>query len=383
MAIIGILGRGDSSGSGAGGTLGSPTYGWGYQDFPAGTIGLTNVTITANDNGTGIVFDAGKIVSNTAIIVRADANEEKAYTGTSKLFSTLVNVSGHTGVSVNLTGVPHISWGDIRIFYYYRYDTGLPPGYSLAPKSISAEVLNEMDDLFITEEEFIHNNMNGLQGGNGVDEFYHLTYSQYSSISGSGGATEFTGLTDTPNNYSGSADYRVVVNGSETGLVFEEIPDYALDSDLTSLESDVSQNTSDIASISGDASTHVIRTGDTMTGSLNWDYNSVSVEPNNVSNIGLTGVSNVIDSFPHNSGLVGAVEWLVISTNGSAARTSKIIAVYDSSSATHNEYVTSDIGTGSTIDLELRVINSGGNIVLIANALSGTWDVKAFRILAR
>jgi hypothetical protein len=386
MAIIGILGRGTSSSSGSGGTIGigSPTYGWAYQDFSAGTIGTTNVTLTANENGTGVTFVPGKVVSNTAIIVLADANEEKAYTGTSKLFSTLVNVSSHTGVSVNLTGVPHVSWGDIRVYYYYRYDFGLPDDYTMAPKSISREVLNELNALFITEEEFIHNDLSGLQGGNGVDEFYHLTQSQYANISGggSGGATDFTDLGDTPGNYSGAADYRVVVNGSATGLTFEEIPDYALDSDLTDLEGDVLQNTSDIASISGDLDDRVIRSGDTMTGALGWDYNSVSTETNNASNLGLTGVSNVIDSFAHNSNL-GAAEWLVISTNGSASRTSKIIAVYDSTNATHNEYVTSDIGTGNTLDLELRVINSGGNINLIANTSSGTWNIKCFRVLVR
>ncbi len=382
MAIIGILGRGTSSGSGSSGGVGSPVYGWGYQDFTAGTIGTTNVTITNNQNGT-ISFDSSKVVSNSAIIVRADANEEKAYTGTSKLFSSLVNVSSHTGVSVNLTGVPHVSWGNIRIFYYYRFDTGLPDGYIMAPKSVSAESLNELNALFITEEEYIHNTLKNLQGGNGVDEFYHLTYSQYANISGGGsGVSDFISLTDTPSNYSGDAGKRVVVNGSETGLVFETIPDYALNSDLLNLENEVDQNTLDIASISGDSATHVIRSGDTMTGSLGWNYNNTETKIENNANIGLTGVSNIIDSFPHNSS-VGAVEWLVISTNGSTSRTSKIIAVYNSSDATHNEYVTSDLGTGNTLDLELRVIVSGSNVVLVANTYSGTWNVKCFRFLVK
>src|SRR5258706_10625997 len=37
---------------------------WGYQDFTAGTISSTSVTLTTNSNGTSAYFDASKIISN-------------------------------------------------------------------------------------------------------------------------------------------------------------------------------------------------------------------------------------------------------------------------------------------------------------------------------
>jgi hypothetical protein len=134
--------------------------GWGYQDFTAGEINSTNVTITANNNGTGYTFNPISIISGTAVIVLKNNGDEKAYSGSIKLFSTIVEVVSHNGVNITLNAIPHISWGDIRIYYYYNY-LKIPRDYIIAPKTVSATLFNEIDSLFITEEEY-NSRMSGL-----------------------------------------------------------------------------------------------------------------------------------------------------------------------------------------------------------------------------
>lgn len=143
--------------------------GWGYQDFTVGAINNVNVTLTANENGTAIIFDTSKIISNSAIVVLKSNNEEKAYSGVSKLFSTKVEVTAHTLASITLNAIPNAVWGDIRIYYYYDYGVyGMPASYSIAPKSVSSSLLNEIDSLFITEEELTAGTKQGNLTGLGL-----------------------------------------------------------------------------------------------------------------------------------------------------------------------------------------------------------------------
>ena len=135
--------------------------GWGYQDFVAGTITGTNVTITANENGSDIIFDPLKVIGNTTAICLADNNLNVPYTGTTTWFSSKVSCTGNTLNEVTLSGIPNASWGNVRIFYLYNYTNKLPEGTIVAPKFLSAQILAAGDASFVTEEEYVTR----IQGG--------------------------------------------------------------------------------------------------------------------------------------------------------------------------------------------------------------------------
>jgi hypothetical protein len=52
-----------------------------------------------------------------------------------------------------------------------------------------------------------------------------------------------------------------------------------------------------------------------------------------------------------------------------------VMSVWDSSTATYTDVSTPDLN-GSTLGLNFSVIVSGSNVLLKANATSGTWTVK-------
>lgn len=145
--------------------------GWGFEDFTAGDITTTSVTLSANENGTDLYgFESGRIVNNTAVIVRKDYPTKKAYTGTTRLFSTKVEMSAHTGnTSITLTGVPHSSWGDIRIYYFYDYPLGMPQGYQIPSRAVAGNLFAELQDLFLTEEELIGGDKSAIFANLDVD----------------------------------------------------------------------------------------------------------------------------------------------------------------------------------------------------------------------
>lgn len=128
--------------------------GWGYEDFAAGAITTTSVTISDNENGTDAYgFDSSNIINGSGICVLADTPAKKAYTGTSRVWSTKVAVSAHTGAAITLTGVPHANWGDIRIYYFYDYPLGVPRDYQIPSKAVAENLFAELQGLMITEEE--------------------------------------------------------------------------------------------------------------------------------------------------------------------------------------------------------------------------------------
>lgn len=139
-------------GSIAGGSgAGTNSLGWAYQDFAAGSG--PNLTITDNENGTGLAFEASRIISDSAVIVRADNPDSFAYSGTTWLFSTKIAVTSHTGTAVTLNAIPHTTWGDVRVYYLYNFEI-FPTDYTLAPKFIRNTNVIELDNLFVNEEEF-------------------------------------------------------------------------------------------------------------------------------------------------------------------------------------------------------------------------------------
>jgi hypothetical protein len=127
------------------------SLGWAWQDFASGSG--PSLTLSANENGSNVEFDPTRVVSSSAVIVRKDDTDSFAYTGSIRLFSTKVSVQSHTGVSVTLNAAAHSSWGDLRVYYLYHYPV-LPTDYTLAPAFIRNTNLVEIDNLFITEEEF-------------------------------------------------------------------------------------------------------------------------------------------------------------------------------------------------------------------------------------
>jgi len=122
---------------------------WGWQDFTAGTIAGTSVTLTANSNGTSAPFVTGDIIGSSATLFRQDS-ESYAYTGTTRLFSTKITVTAHSGASVTLNGIPNASWGTLRI--WYQINGIMPAGYANPPLTVQSEVVTELGNVFEEEE---------------------------------------------------------------------------------------------------------------------------------------------------------------------------------------------------------------------------------------
>lgn len=154
--------------------------GWGYQDFTAGEINSTSVTITLNQNGENVVYSPNLSVNNSAVIVRKADLESFAYTGPIKLFSTKVVVNSFIDNAITLNGVPHSSWGDLRIYYIYHYSE-FPKNYEIAPKFISSTLFSEINSLFVTEEELVQYDTDVVHG-NGVLDIRKLTQAQYDAL---------------------------------------------------------------------------------------------------------------------------------------------------------------------------------------------------------
>lgn len=151
MDIFTDLFSSSSALSGGGGSGGSLRATWAYQDFLAGSILSTSVTITANSNGVAGLFLPANIISGSAAIFRQDG-ESYAYTGTTKLFSSKVQVNSQTLDSITLSGVPNASWGTLRIWYQIRA-TSIPFGYTNPPLTVSSKVSGELGEIFIPDTD--------------------------------------------------------------------------------------------------------------------------------------------------------------------------------------------------------------------------------------
>lgn len=125
---------------------------WAYQDFSAGAITGTSVTLTANENGDSAPFSVGSILSGRAHICLASDNEEYAYSGTSKFFSTKIKINSMSGASITLNAAPHISWGTIRIWYQISA-SAYPENYIMPPLAVSSSMLDKLDPILLTHDE--------------------------------------------------------------------------------------------------------------------------------------------------------------------------------------------------------------------------------------
>ena len=130
-----MLGRGGGwvgSASGIGLTLGRI---WLYQDFAAGSG--PNLTLTDNDNGSGIVFDSSYIVSSSAAVTDTDGNP--IYNSATEIPANLVTVSSHAAAAVVLDGTPDVGQGSVRVWYLYSFQaTDSAVGMEVAPQVVTA-----------------------------------------------------------------------------------------------------------------------------------------------------------------------------------------------------------------------------------------------------
>ena len=126
--------------------------GWGWQDF-ATPVGAGPLTLTANENGTYGLFDATKVIAGSSVIVTAADPAVKAYTGTTKLFSSIITCTNATATTIVLSGTPNASWGTLRVYFLYDYDYGMPADYEIPSRHITESMWAELGDLFQDEEE--------------------------------------------------------------------------------------------------------------------------------------------------------------------------------------------------------------------------------------
>ena len=154
---MGIFKAGIFSGGSSGG--GSAIEGqraiFGYQDFVAGAITGTSVTITANENGTSAPFTSSKVISGSAFVVKQSDQEEYIYTGATKFFSSKVTVNSNTTAAITLSGIPHSSWGSVRIWYSILA-VSFPDNYNVPSKILSARALDTLDPIILTQDELVN-----------------------------------------------------------------------------------------------------------------------------------------------------------------------------------------------------------------------------------
>ena len=123
---------------------------WGYQDFIAGDITSTSVTLTTNSNGTSAVFDVAKLISSSASLFRQDGISY-AFTGTTSLFSSKITVASQVGATITLSGIPNASWGTVRIWYQIL-STVYPQNYQNPPLTVQTTVVTALGALFEEQE---------------------------------------------------------------------------------------------------------------------------------------------------------------------------------------------------------------------------------------
>ena len=126
--------------------------GWGWQDFTT-PVGAGPLTLTDNENGTYGVFNGDNVVAGSSVIVTSADPAKKAYTGTTKLFSSVVKCTNATATTIVLSGVPHTNWGTLRVYFLYDYAYGMPIDYEIPSRHITESLWTEIGDLFQTEEE--------------------------------------------------------------------------------------------------------------------------------------------------------------------------------------------------------------------------------------
>lgn len=128
---------------------------WQYQDFGA-PVG-TSLTLSAFQNGTGLVFDSSYIVDDSATIVLTSDNSKPPTTTLSIpgrwLPGNRVEVSSHIGTTVVLDQLPE-STLNCRVWYLVSIPASIPmpTDYVEAPQFVAKGNLSTLDDMYVNQE---------------------------------------------------------------------------------------------------------------------------------------------------------------------------------------------------------------------------------------
>lgn len=143
-----MLGRSGSwVGTSVAGAIASGRW-WFYQDFSAGSAGP--LTLTDNENGTGIVFSSANLVANSSVIT--DTGGQPVYTSATSTSANRVTVSSQVGAVVTMSGTPHSSFGSVRVWYLYTASTGsLPLNMTVAPQLVQAARAEWLDVNYLNQ----------------------------------------------------------------------------------------------------------------------------------------------------------------------------------------------------------------------------------------
>lgn len=140
-----MLGR---SGSWVGNTIAGLSLGrvWLYQDFAAGSG--PNLTITDNDNGSGLIFNAARLVDNSAVVTKTTG--EPIFSNAAELPAQLVSVQSQVSDAVVLDGTPAVGQGTVRVWYLYAMPlSDIPDDAELAPQFVKEERSEFLDTRFL------------------------------------------------------------------------------------------------------------------------------------------------------------------------------------------------------------------------------------------
>lgn len=122
---------------------------WLYQDFAAGSG--PGITLSDNDNGTGLTFQSARIVDSSAVVTKTTG--EPIFTNATELPAQLVSVSAHTGTSVTLNSTPAVGQGTVRVWFLYAMPLNqFPADGELAPHFVKEERSQFIDTRFLNAD---------------------------------------------------------------------------------------------------------------------------------------------------------------------------------------------------------------------------------------
>lgn len=145
-----MLGRSGSWVGSSGGSGSSFASGrlWLYQDFTAGSG--PSLTLIQNDNGSGITFDATRIINSTACATRTDGTP--IYISTTEIPANVITVLSHAGAAVTLSGTPAAGEGTVRVWYLYSVkSTDSVTGTEIAPRFVTDAQTAYLDSQYLNQ----------------------------------------------------------------------------------------------------------------------------------------------------------------------------------------------------------------------------------------
>lgn len=126
---------------------------WQYQDFVAPVS--ASLTLTAFENGTGLVFNSGYIINSSAVVTQTDVERPPTTTTnilTRWLPANRVSVLSHSGTNVTLNQIPAVSM-DVRVWFLLQLPSGIrePDNYQEAPQFVNEARIALLDEAFVNQ----------------------------------------------------------------------------------------------------------------------------------------------------------------------------------------------------------------------------------------